>query len=279
MLPEELRAIERAASNPIYRQGFAADLSTARTAITRVSPRHGIIFPFGTSDSGFQHIQERHDYYDGRQTWSAKPSKDGSTSIHLDEHPSRFGPRELLIETLPLVVDDILSNPSEKPSQNTRPDMFDVLEGTWTDHAEKKWVCKLILYKGTHIVHTVYPKRTPHRKKKIVDFVRGDAIASLGAKEGEVKLRIIVPYLDHLGRIAYQLIVERDYDQTQCMARIEAFDHEKRTGRSFFFGTIERPPLQIGKEETEIRWWSVVDLEPVEKRILALDQHRKGITT
>jgi hypothetical protein len=122
----------------------------------------------------------RHNY------WSHELSKLHSKFIET----SRFEKSApALLQYSPLA--ELLYKPDNKTDvENKHPDLFDVYKATVPEYLNKEYT--LILYKGTKIVHTLFPNEAAKNKAK-KKFRRGEMIV----KEHDNNTTVaVVPYYD-----------------------------------------------------------------------------------
>jgi len=201
---ELIENIQQKAKDPIYKMGFIM-LTKNWYDIISVSPINLIHF-VGNSDTGWKHINERHGFYSDTNYFGygkiREPSKYTRTSIPIHDYVN--------------VADDIFISGIKETIGHKKEDIFEKYSGksnryTGSDGSFKDFC--LILYKGTHIVHSLYPENdlaADSPKRTLRDFARcRDKITST-QKLIEDILTISIPYENKKKVIRYVIIIRLD---------------------------------------------------------------------
>lgn len=185
--------------------------------IIKVSPK-GLIFIEGNDETGFKHISERHNYYSDRIDWIdfkdnnsktiEKTGTHGGTIKNLD-NPSRFSPNSIPIVDFVKIADDVFCAENYCLEKNKERELFDLYIGHSKSINDKKY--RLITYKDTKIVHSLFPDDKKSKKEKVVNYSKGKLIGIHIPDAGPVT-SIELPYYDYRNIERYKIIIRRNHD-------------------------------------------------------------------
>lgn len=167
-------------------------LRSGKTGIYQLSSKSDLILVHGNEATGFEHIVLRHSLVSNEPFW-----KDGKRG-----HPSKFP----LGDTFQfLEVAEAIYKPENRAVEEL--DTFDVYVGyaPLTNTLQLKF--KLLCYKGTGIIHTLYPSenKNPFNKKRILNLKQGRVSAKVDLISGAVTFTM--PYLDIQDTIIANFVV------------------------------------------------------------------------
>lgn len=219
---EQIEFILNESQKPIYSLRGIISFAVATEnpfSIMKITEK-GLIFINGTDDTGFTHINIRHtggrsthfwkDFSDLNGNKIEKKDSLGRKKYQLD-NPSLFHPHSIPIFDYLLIAEQIYSISNLNNEKNKQPDLFDLYEGKATANKNNEQFYRLLLYKDTKIVHTLYPiKKTFNKQKKIiVDFARLSprTITTLNKIED---FQVEIPYIDEYNVIRYLVIIRVD---------------------------------------------------------------------
>jgi hypothetical protein len=195
--PSQISALNAQAANTIWRYPILAMGHKNWYGIFKVSTA-GLIHFYGNTHTGWQHIIDRHGYYSEELYFG-----DGSLS-----NPSKFPPGGIPVFDWSRIADEILLNGQidQRPHQD---------EGLFIKY---KGVCdgmefSLILYRGTNIVHSLYPKKhmvAGIKKPKTGDLRRAFKLVNASTNITSDWLVVNVPYVDFKMIVRYILIFRID---------------------------------------------------------------------
>jgi hypothetical protein len=174
----EIQEISEKAKDKIYSMPNIMTSSNGDfRSIAKVSSK-GLIFIYGNNDTGLKHINHRHLNYHGNYKLT-----NGEIT-----NPSCFPHSILPIEFYPKVADFIYCIDNLEKSKDER---FVTFSGSYDDIRYR-----LVLYKGSNIVHTLFPisNKTKRTKKINVKLVLGELGYSI--KYSPCVYTAIVPFND-----------------------------------------------------------------------------------
>lgn len=139
------------AKDPIWKKGIVIGMGSNWYDIVAVSPLDIIHF-YGNTDTGWQHINNRHNFY--------------SNALYFGKdalgNPSKFSHTSMPIEDYLRIADDVFSAGTIDTKPHPDDKHFVKYIGKSSRYGGYKGVVKefvLILYRGTKIVHSVYPQK------------------------------------------------------------------------------------------------------------------------
>jgi len=166
---------------------------------------------------------------------------------------------------------DQLFNPDNVGSKNNEPELFDVYKGDVKSENNEDGIYTMILYKGTKILHALYPNKkiNNHTKKgnKPLKYAKGKPQYTIDTNPFVVSIG--VPYRDNKGKVFYSVEIFRDYDKKIEVALVR--DHRKD-------GHFQLYEEELTKEfdqhslRTEVDFLQFQDFTKVEKMIKKYDK-------
>lgn len=124
-----------------------------KTSIFKVSRKSGLILVHGNEDTGYNHIFNRHSQWSRMPYW-----KEGEIG-----NPTKFKLSVAPIDYLTVADAIFLHHDVARKNVNNQ---FDVYEGKFRHRDNEEIPYRLLTYKDTKIVHTLYPKQAPSNKSK-----------------------------------------------------------------------------------------------------------------
>ena len=172
---EELIQVIEEAKNPCYSRQNLMHVGSNKLSIRGVSQNNGLILVYGNESTGYKHIRERHCHSSRKPYW-----KDNRI-----DNPTKFNPNTAPINYL-FIASKIFKAENKNCEKNTKPDTFDLYIGLCKDVLGSEIEYKLILYKNTKIVHTLFisDNKKPFNKKKILNLRQGWVGASHSLASG-----------------------------------------------------------------------------------------------
>ncbi len=156
----------------------------------KISPKNKLILIYGDEYAGFTHIHNRHSYWSQKTYWK-------KTDINKLYTPSKFEKNSIPIKDYTEIIDNLYSKENINLEKNNKPELFDLYLGSANSTNSKDAKYKMLLYKGTKIVHTLYPISSKNNKKKILGLRRGKP----KGQQEKTHTVIAVPYYDKDNKI------------------------------------------------------------------------------
>jgi hypothetical protein len=216
----EIRHVLKNASNPIYSlPGFMGIIGGNKThlSIIKISNK-GLIFIEGNKETGFKHISSRHAFDSYPKDWIDYKNDKGEIINRTDyrgrevkrlDNPSRFG-----IELVPIfhyleIADDVFCLKNLKNQLNKLKDIFDLYQEESDRLANKKLTYRLLLYKNTKIVHTLFPLNDRSKRKRKINYSKGKVSLVRHLCDNYFE-NLEIPYLDQNHIERYKIIIRRN---------------------------------------------------------------------
>lgn len=259
----EIIVIERTVmTSPGFRDPNAIGIGENKLSILKVSPKNGLIFTQGNEDTGFTHIQNRHNFWTDKFYWKNSPK-----GFHL-ENPSKFNRKSISLFDYSDIADDLFKSENLNSFKNKRDDVFDLYLGFVTNKVNGDMNYRMLLYRGTKIIHTLFPEERTNNKKKHIDLVRGEAEGKFFLNNGILTLS--VPYLNHENRVIYSLQIVKNYSIKE--AQYLLINHKTEMCYQLLTETIEK----IEKLQIELETLQRTDLDKIEQIIKSIESKTKG---
>jgi hypothetical protein len=221
LTPELIAEVLRQANDFVWRIGVLAKLTKNWYDVMTISPK-GLIFIEGNSDTGWKHITERHGYFSNRSYFG-----DGSIG-----NPNKFTRTSVPIDDYRMVADDVFT-PNNKDNK-IHPDshLFEKFKGKSSHYTGSNGIEQefhLVLYKGTKIVHSLYPSKNLEGKipKRILrDFIRSKDKITATTRPKDDYYIVKIPYENKQGIVRYIIIFKIDSSSlmTKGYIQVNNFD-------------------------------------------------------
>lgn len=249
-------------ASPWLRHPDIISFGKNKTDILKVTPINGVIIIQGDKDTGFEHVHSRHDFWSTNSYW-----KEVNNEIRLD-NPSLFSRKSTPILDYSNIADELFLESNKNDAKNKFPESVDLYSGKINDQTNGDQVYHLITYKGTPILHSLFPESRQNNRhnssNKILPFRKGKM-------EGQVLynptvISMGIPYHDSYDKIVYSFEIYRLMDERREVGVIRDMGLE---------GHIELYNVELPSDcclneanlsiEMENIYYS--DLTPIEKRI------------
>ena len=202
----ELEQVMQKAKDPIYKQSNLLHFGRAKTDIFKVSPNMGLILIYGNTRTGFVHINDRHNSFNNKPYWN-KVIREGKEYYNLD-NPSRFSIKSIPFYDYINIAEELYKKGNLNIKNNSNPEYIDLYEGEVDlGHIESSRY-RLLLYKGTKVIHNLYPIENKFTPPQIINFRRGAPSMNHHLKSCVAFIKI--PYLDHNNNTIYEVIFRLD---------------------------------------------------------------------
>ncbi len=204
---DDIKEVENdSRTNPLFRYyslRVASVSSLNWKGIIEISFK-GLIMINGNSETGFQHINERHNY------WSLWYYRNGNEFESQSKFPEDIAP----IDFIKIANEIFCPENYVLKNEHKNADKFEKYVGDYTFKNGNTEIVNLILYKNSKIIHSLYPQSRKYNKRKNrikFPFSRGgvkvESDAFYRVKE------IHVPFFGKDNILKYVLLVEMFYDR------------------------------------------------------------------
>jgi hypothetical protein len=267
---EEIAEIEKAAiETPALRLEyvfgtFGGDYKT----IYKISPINGLIFIKGNEETGFEHIHSRHEFWSTNHGW--KTTGNGNDK---PDDPSRFSKKSIPIIDYVLISDSIYSETNINIDNNNNPTLYDLYIG---DHCDKDGLItkyKLLTYKNSKIVHTLFPVSDTNNKKIPKKFYLKRGEVSAEEIPDKNLLNIKIPYINKENKTQYSILISKH--SVLKLERLFILIHNSNGDPENMTYVCERAINNFDTVTKELMTYQYTDLQQLEKEILAIDKQLK----
>lgn len=269
---EELNSIQESArKNSYLKDPMYVAISKHPTGVLTLSSIHGLIFAKGNEYTGFEHIVQRHEQWTSRPHWIKSIDENDNNYFRLQDQ-GLFRPDSFPIYDYCMIADSLYKNENLNVEKNKRPDLFEMYTGEYTHQDLEISKYNLLIYRGTKVVHTIYPQSNKNNPKRVKGFnySRGGASSSWDFKNSITMIEI--PYFDHNNIVRYLLIFRKVSDKLTVIIQIN--DNLGNPWKSIFVGGRR---IDISKYRDDFDPFDVIrleygDLREFERKILELDK-------
>lgn len=205
LTPELIQEVLRQANDPVWGMGIYSKFAKNWYDVIGVT-QMGLIHFSGNEDTGWQHITDRHGFF----------SNTGYFGEGALGNPNKFSRQSTPGDDYRNVAEDVflLQKQDTKPHEESH--LFEKYRGWSSRYAGsggKEVEFQLIVYKGTKIVHSLYPSKNIDGKlpKRILHTLVRDKV-NIGAATflGSDYFLIKVPYINEAGITRYIAIFKVD---------------------------------------------------------------------
>jgi hypothetical protein len=262
----ELEEIQmEAKSNLMLRNPMALNIYPTKSIknIVKISQLKGVIFVEGNDDTGFNHIHARHEFW--TKAVQLKQDVDNST---VRDFPSKFRTDNVPFFDYITIADSIYSDSNKVDSKKT--ELFDVYVG---DHLHKdgtKREYRLVMYKNTLVVHTLYPTKGINNIKQIKGFrfLKGNGEIMQDYATSIVETSI--PYFDFSYKLKYVVVITRNPILKTAMLSIKIINDA-----GYAYGQTDPQALSYADFQSTIHekiYWDYADMRKIESIIKLIDK-------
>jgi hypothetical protein len=202
---ELIQDVSKQANDIVWKMGILAKFTKKWYDVMTVSPL-GLIHIEGNADTGWKHIMERHGYFSNSSYFG-----DGAVG-----NPSKFTHNSIPIKDYRDVADEIFHMGQKDTKPHPDGSLFEKYKGRSARHTGAKGIpieFQLVLYKGTKIVHSLYPTKTIGEKvpkKMLKNFVRDKPKINATTRPCDEFHLINIPYINREGVTRYTIIFKLD---------------------------------------------------------------------
>jgi hypothetical protein len=277
---ELIEHIQKKVKDPIWKMGVLAAFTKHWYDVIAVSPKDLIHF-LGNLDTGWKHISERHGFYSDTNYFGY--GKIGN--------PSKFNRKSIPIEDYVKIADDIYSYGVKDLKPNKKSEIFDKYKGKSNRYIGSNGTPKefyLILYKGTRIVHSIYPENDlsgNHSMRLLQDFGRCKDKIVATHNLIEDWYTIMIPYENKDKIIRYVVVIRLNEYSLICKVYIQANNFNGTPLFTFYpeqftFKANDKlgSPIRSGDIEFTrfLNGLGIADFSAIENRILQCEEHFKN---
>jgi len=259
---EELFLIEKEANDNLeyYFDTHVIDGNATHISIKTISKKNKLIIIEGNDFTGFKHLNERHSFLSYKNYWVPFDE-----NLKLDD-PSKFNPNMIPIIDYVKIAEVIFCEENKNITKNNRPETFDKFTGFLDNQGSEKY--HLLTYKDTKIVHTLFPDKKKHNRKRKCRFGKGIAKVSTKFPEGYNDLSI--SYENNKGKIAYSILFRKYYLEKIERLFIQKHDNEENIIEQFLLSSRSFEGFEKF-EHSDMHEFQNADLSEFEKLINKID--------
>ncbi|MBL7913051.1 MAG: hypothetical protein JNJ41_18455 [Bacteroidia bacterium] len=232
------------------------------TSILKISKINRLIFVKGNIYTGFDHIHARHDFF-------------SEELFFVDEkvdQPTRFSSKIVPIVDYPRVADSIYSD-LNKSEKNKRPDLFDIYDGVFDSTCSLKGKYRLILYKNTRVVHTLFPIDNNKKKKKKSKTNLGRGRLQTDKNINSDTYKIAIPYFDARHKLKYLIILYNSIAERKTEFVIQS--HDNKGNSRHIYKITESIYEEFPSDAHERITWQNRNLSIIERYFNKVDEYEK----
>lgn len=260
---EELDEIQKSAAENFdyYWNAVVIDGQSNEKTIETISKHNHLVFVIGNTDTGFNHLNERHSYFSFKNFWI----ENNDTGFKLD-NPSKFHPKMMPIIDYVKIADAIFSPENKNVSRNHSAHLFDKYTGVYKfeDGFEEKY--HLITYKDTKIVHTMFPDKKKHNRKVRFKYGKGKVSTKLKFTPSEAYNDLLVPYENKDKITVYSILIKKFYNEKVEKFIIQQHDNEGNPEIHYILGERKFENFESFNRET-LNLFQTADLGELESII------------
>jgi len=274
---KELSSIEDfAIKNPQFRDPRLMNLTKYPIDIIKLSPIQGLIFAKGNEYTGFDHIHQRHERWTSKPKWIESKDKHGNIEIRL-QNQGLFRKDSIPFFDYCNIAESVYKKENLNTEKNKRPELFEMYTG---EHTHKEGIVSLynlLVYKGTKVVHSLFPQSNKNNPKRVKGFkyTRGSVSGSWNIMNSVTMINI--PYLNHQKIVKYVLIFRRLLYKNIEIAIVQVNDKTGKPWKSVIIGERNIDSQNHGDDlnQMELMRLQYADLRGLEKMILQIERSKK----
>lgn len=253
--------------NPVFKYSGIRLMSTDKHSfkeVIAISDKHNLILIKGNEDTGNEHIRERHNFWSTKNYIVKNPTGD---IVFQDQ--SKFPKNVAPIEFIK-IADEIYSN-ENLIIDNPHPmaNLFDLYIGEYKFDKPRK--VKLLLYKGTKIIHSLFLISSTYNKKRVskFPFSRGTVKFSFNPETGTNDT--LIPYFDTTPKPRYCIVIEKH--PKKDLENLLIVVYKSNEPEKHYIKKIgERKLIKFETKKHEEVSYQYGDLRPIEKIIMEINK-------
>jgi hypothetical protein len=252
----QIKSILIEAKKDCYQNIWYLNPGKTPSCVIKISNKKNLILIRGNQDTGHQHIQFRHSYTSMDKWINGKPDK-----------PSKFKVGSNFSHIL-TISEEIFSESNKKNDKNKNPHLFDVYEGTYKHEDNKSIKYRLVLYRNTKIIHTVFPIRSKFNRKIVKHFPFIRSQLSTRYKAMNAEREYYFDFLDEFENIRYKSTTT--YDEYRKSIKMYVTDMSSNLTYLVYESTFEEV-LEFGLQMINE---SIKDTKIIERAILNIETNQ-----
>ncbi|MBI2275304.1 MAG: hypothetical protein HYU70_16025 [Bacteroidetes bacterium] len=214
---ELIAEIHRQANDIVWKMGVYAKFTRNWYDVRTVSPT-GLIHFEGNSDTGFKHIIERHGPFSFSHYF-------GGGALG---NPNKFSRQSRSLDDFRNIGDDLFVNGQKDLKEHPDSHLFEKYRGTsnrfsGSDGTQREF--QLLLYRGTKIVHSIYPTKNVDGKplKRVLQTLARDNgnIKAFTRPFSDDYYIFRIPYVNDQEITRYEIIFKIDVNTKMSKAYIQ----------------------------------------------------------
>lgn len=252
--------------NPVFKYYGIRLMSTDKHSfkeVIAISDKHNLILIKGNEDTGNEHIRERHNF------WSTKKYIVATDNGGLRfQSQSRFPMRVAPIDYLK-IADEIYSIDNLiKDNSHAMAEKFDLYIGEYLFDKPKQEKVKLLIYKGTKIIHSLFLARDSYNQKRAKKFPFARGTVKFKTKKGIEET--FIPYYDVTTKLRYGISIEK-YPSEDIEHIYLLIFNPKDYSYHNFIKLLERKLTYFQTKKHEEVTYQFNDLSEIERYIMNID--------
>lgn len=256
-------------NNPVFKyygiRLMAIDKHSFNEVIA-ISDKNNLILIKGNEDTGDMHIRERHNF------WSLKKyiitNKEGGLTF---QNQSKFPMNIAPIDYLKIADEIFLKENLIEDNPHEMADKFDLYIGEYQFEEQKKERVKLLLYKGTKIIHSLFLVSSKYNSKRVSKFPFTRGQVSLRVKKGKNVDEIFIPYLDTNLKLRFGISIEKYPSQDLEHIYLLIFNTKDYSHHNFI-KLLERKLTVLPSKKHEEISYQYCDLRDIENYIIFINE-------
>jgi hypothetical protein len=253
--------------NPVFKYYGVKLISTEKHSykeVVAVSERNNLILIKGNEDTGITHISERHNFWSTKH-YIVENQKGEIVFQNQSKFPRNVTPLEFI-----KIADQIYSNENKVIENNHQmADLFDLYIGEYLFDKPRK--VKLLLYKETKIIHSLFLSSSAYNKKRINKFPFSRGKVQFSTNPETSIEETLIPYYDTTPKPRYGILIEKY--PSENLENISVLIFNPNDTRLFLCRKIgERKLIMFETKKHEEVAYIHGDLRPMEKVIMEINK-------
>jgi hypothetical protein len=242
---------------------------TIHTEIVAHSERNRLILIKGNEDTGHKHIRLRHNFW----SLSSYIIDDGKGGQKF-QNQSRFPLSTAMKDELE-IADSVYSRKNLLiENKNSESHLFDVYNGVYEINKNKLEKVRLVLYKNTKIIHTLFFIRDKYSKKKIKGFPFKREKIEVNKFPSESRKEIFIPYININRDLVYGIHINKLFEPKVELLKLIIICDDSNYSKEVQLG--QRELIYFESDYTELITYQHKDLLDFERLILKIEKGLKS---